>query len=181
MEKTPNINPESQDIAELQAMVKALMLSQEQKESQWQQERQSLLEQLKLAFDRQFAKRSEALKPYDESQGDLFNEAECEAVKEDEVEVTTTTTTKKRGKRKLLPKTLPREVIELDVDDHEKQCACCNHSLHKIGEDRSEKLEFTPAVLKVLEYVRPKYACRQCEKTGDSSRIVQKPPPQSLI
>ncbi|MFA0332281.1 transposase, partial [Vibrio cyclitrophicus] len=54
-------------------------------------------------------------------------------------------------------------------------------SLHKIGEDRSEKLEFTPAVLKVLEYVRPKYACRQCEKTDDSSRIVQKPSPQSLI
>ncbi|MGC7906058.1 IS66 family transposase [Vibrio anguillarum] len=181
MEKTPNINPESQDIAELQAMVKALMLSQEQKESQWQQERQSLLEQLKLAFDRQFAKRSEALKPYDESQGDLFNEAECEAVKEEEVEVTTTITTKKRGKRKPLPKTLPREVIELDLDDHEKQCSCCNHGLHKIGEDRSEKLEFTPAVLKVLEYVRPKYACRQCEKTGDSSHIVQKPSPQSLI
>ncbi|MGC7890101.1 IS66-like element ISVa5 family transposase [Vibrio anguillarum] len=171
MEKTPNINPESQDIAELQAMVKALMLSQEQKESQWQQERQSLLEQLKLAFDRQFAKRSEALKPYDESQGDLFNEAECEAVKEEEVEVTTTITTKKRGKRKPLPKTLPREVIELDLDDHEKQCSCCNHGLHKIGEDRSEKLEFTPAVLKVLEYVRP----------GDSSHIVQKPSPQSLI
>ena len=30
----------------------------------------------------------------------------------------------------------------------EKQCACCQHSLHKIGEDRSEKLEFSPAVLK---------------------------------
>ncbi|MFS1982367.1 IS66 family transposase [Vibrio breoganii] len=177
MKKTPNINPESQDVAELQAMVAALM----SEKNEWKQERQSLLEQLKLAFDRQFAKRSEALKPYDESQGDLFNEAECEAVKEDEVEVTTTTTTKKRGKRKPLPKTLPREVIELDVDDHEKQCACCNHSLHKIGEDRDEKLEFTPAVLKVLEYVRPKYACRQCEKTGDSSRIVQKPSPQSLI
>lgn len=181
MKKTPNINPESQDVAELQAMVKALMAS----ESQLQQERQSLLEQLKLTFDRQFAKRSEALKPYDESQGDLFNEVECEAAKEEEVEVTTTTT-KKRGKRKPLPKTLPREVIELDLDDHEKQCACCKHSLHKIGEDRSEKLEFTPAVLKVLEYVRPKYvrpkyACRQCEQTEDNSRIVQKPAPQSII
>ncbi|CDT71049.1 hypothetical protein VCR5J5_890006 [Vibrio crassostreae] len=32
MKKTPNINPESQDVAELQAMLKALMLSQEQKE-----------------------------------------------------------------------------------------------------------------------------------------------------
>jgi transposase len=177
MKKTPNINPESQDVAELQAMVKALMAS----ESRSKQERQSLLEQLKLAFDRQFAKRSEALKPYDESQGDFFNEVECEAAKEEEIEVTTTTTTKKSGKRKPLPKNLPREVIELDLDDHEKQYACCKHSLHKIGEDRSEKLEFSPAVLKVLEYVRPKYACRQCEQTKDKSHIVQKPAPQSII
>ena len=177
MKKTPNINPESQDVAELQAMVKLLM----SEKSEWKQERQSLLEQLKLAFDRQFAKRSEALKPYNESQGDLFNEVECEAAKEEVVEVTTITTTKKRGKRKPLPKTLPREVIELDLDEYDKQCSCCNHPLHKIGEDRSEKLEFTPAVLKVLEYVRPKYACRQCEKTQNSSTIIQKPAPISII
>ncbi|MBE4617164.1 transposase, partial [Vibrio navarrensis] len=136
MKKTLNINPESQDVAELQAMVKVLM----SEKNEWQQERQSLLEQLKLAFDRQFAKRSEALKPYNESQGDLFNEAECEAAKEEEVDVVTTTTTmKKRGKRQPLPKSLPREVIELDLDDDEKQCTCCQHHLHKIGEDRSEK------------------------------------------
>ncbi|CDT25416.1 transposase (fragment) [Vibrio coralliirubri] len=48
--------------------------------------------------------------------------------------------------------------------------------MHKIGEDRSEKLEFSPAVLTVLEY-----ACRQCEQTEDNSRIVQKPAPQSII
>ena len=111
----------------------------------------------------------------------LFNEVECEAAKEEEVEVTTTTTTKKRGKRKPLSKTLPREVIELDLDDHEKQYACCKHSLHKIGENRSEKLEFSPAVLKVFEYVRPKYACRQCEQMKDKSHIVQKPAPQNII
>lgn len=102
-------------------MVRALLASQKQSEFQWQQERQSLLEQLKLAFDRQFAKHSEALKPYNESQGDLFNEVEYEAAKEEEVESTiTTATTKKRGKRKPLPKTLPHEVIELDIDAHEK-------------------------------------------------------------
>lgn len=50
----PAINPDSQDVAELQAMVKALMA-----------EKVSLLEQFKLAIDRQFSKRSEALKPYD--------------------------------------------------------------------------------------------------------------------
>ncbi len=60
MKKTPDINPESQDIAELQAMVKDLMSEQkgwQEKEAQWQQERQSIIEQLKLALDRQFAKR----------------------------------------------------------------------------------------------------------------------------
>ncbi|MBF4337189.1 IS66 family transposase, partial [Vibrio anguillarum] len=145
MKKTPDINPESQDIAELQAMVKALMSEQkgwQEKEAQWQQERQSLIEQFKLALDRQFAKRSEALKPYNEAQGDLFNEAECEAAKAEEEVVTTTTTTKRRGKRQPLPKDLPREilVLVLDLDEHDKQCPCCQHTLHKIGEDRSEKL-----------------------------------------
>ncbi len=59
-------------------MVKALL----SEKTEWKQERQSLLEQLKLAFDRQFAKRSEALKPNDESQGNLFNEVECDTVKD---------------------------------------------------------------------------------------------------
>ncbi|MGR5143342.1 IS66 family transposase, partial [Photobacterium sp. DNB23_23_1] len=77
MKTTPNINPESQDVAELQAMVRALMA-----------DKSSLIEQFKLALERQFAKRSEALKPYDEAQGDLFNEAESELVKEEETQVT---------------------------------------------------------------------------------------------
>ena len=172
MKKMPDINPDSQDIAELQAMVKALMA-----------EKVSLLEQFKLAIDRQFAKRSEALKPYDEAQGDLFNEAECEVdtASDDEEEVVTITTKKSRGKRKPLPKDLPRERIVMDLEDEEKVCSCCQHPLHKIGEDSSEKLEFTPAVLKVLEYVRPKYSCRQCENEADKVSISQKPAPVSLL
>lgn len=125
MKKTiPDINPDSQNIAELQAMVKALM----SEKKEWQQERQSLIEQFKLALDRQFAKRSEALKPYNEAQGDFFNEVECEAEKVDEKVVTTTTTTKRRGKRKPLPKDLPRETVVLDFDEHDKQCPCCQHA-----------------------------------------------------
>jgi hypothetical protein len=154
MKTTPNINPESQDVAELQAMVKALM----SEKNGWAQERQSLLEQLKLAFDRQFAKRSEALKPYDETQGDLFNEAECEVDTSSEEEVVTITTTKKvRGKRKPLPKDLPRERIVLDLADDEKVCSCCQHPQHKFGEDSCEKLEFTPAVLKVIRWYAPPF------------------------
>ncbi|MCE0493825.1 IS66 family transposase [Vibrio salinus] len=172
MKTIPDINPDSQDIAELQAMVRQLM-----------SEKQTLLEQFKLAIDRQFAKRSEALKPYNDAQGDLFNEVEVEASKEEETEevVTTTTTKKVRGKRKPLPKDLPRERIVLDLDDDEKVCSCCQHPLHKIVEDISEKLEFTPAVLNVIEYVRPKYGCRHCEKEAESVTIHQKPAPASII
>jgi transposase len=43
--------------------------------------------------------------------------------------------------------------------------------LHKIGEARSEKLEFVPAYIKVIETVRPKYACKQCEQVGTNNAI----------
>ena len=36
--------------------------------------------------------------------------------------------------------------------------------MSRIGEEISEQLEFTPAVLKVLQHVRPKYACKSCEE-----------------
>ncbi len=170
MKKTSNINPDSQDISELQAMVRALL-----------SERQSLIEQFKLALERQFAKRSEALAPYNEAQGDLFNEAECEAAKVEDEVVTTTTSTTRRGKRQALPKDLPRETCVLDLAEHDKQCPCCQHTLHQIGEDRCEKLEFTPAVLKVVEIIRPKYACRQCEQQADNSQIHQQAAPLSII
>jgi hypothetical protein len=47
MKKTPDINPDSQNITELQAMVKRLLSEQKQ----WRQERQSLIEQFKLALE----------------------------------------------------------------------------------------------------------------------------------
>lgn len=53
--------------------------------------------------------------------------------------------------------------------------------MHKIGEDSSEKLEFIPAKVKVIEHVRPKYACRECEKSGTSNSVKQAPVPKSII
>jgi transposase len=42
-----------------------------------------------------------------------------------------------------------------------------------MGEDVSEKLDFIPAKVKVIEHIRPKYACRECEKTGTKNNIKQ--------
>jgi transposase len=62
----------------------------------------------------------------------------------------------------------------VDIDDH--ACPCCSHSLHRIGEDVSERLDIVPAQLRVMVVRRPKYACRACEDV-----IVQAPAPARLI
>jgi transposase len=135
-----------------------------------------LEEQFRLAQHKQFGGSSEG----HPGQGELFNEAEAE-VEQPEAEEKPTGDTRKKPQRKPLPKDLPREVVVIDISDEDKVCACCNGELHKIGEDKSEKLEFIPAQAKVIETVRPKYACRACEKDGTSNTIKQAPVPTSII
>lgn len=137
---------------------------------------QFLEEQFRLAQQKQFGASSEG----HPGQGELFNEAE-ELVADTPVEQEDISYTRNKPKRKPLPKSLPREVIIHDIAQEDKVCACCNSELHKIGEDKSEKLEFIPAQVKVIEHVRPKYACRACEKEGTQNYIKQAPVPPSVI
>src|SRR5471032_3139120 len=46
---------------------------------------------------------------------------------------------KRRANRGALPAHLPRIETIIDVDD--KSCLCCQGALHRIGEDRSERLD----------------------------------------
>src|SRR5258707_15069733 len=68
---------------------------------------------------------------------------------------------KRRGNRGALPAHLPRIEGVVDIDD--KICPCCRGELHRIGEDKSERLDMVPAQFRVLVTRRPKYACRSCE------------------
>jgi len=135
-----------------------------------------LQEQFRLAQQKQFGASSEG----HPGQGELFNEAE-ELVAETPVEQEEISYTRNKPKRKPLPSNLPREVVIHDIAQEDKVCACCNNELHKIGEDKTEKLEFIPAQVKVIEHVRPKYACRACEKVGTHNTIKQAPVPPSVI
>ena len=69
--------------------------------------------------------------------------------------------TPKKG-RQIDTAKLPRERRVHDLTPEEKICSC-GCELEKIGEDVSEQLEHIPAVIKVIEHVQIKYACRQCE------------------
>ena len=81
---------------------------------------------------------------------------------------------KRRTNRGSLPAHLPRIEIIVDLDD--KTCPCCAGSLHRIGEDKSERLDIVPAQFRVLVTRRPKYACRSCE-----DGVLQAPAPARLI
>ena len=67
---------------------------------------------------------------------------------------------KRRGHgRQPLPRTLTRERIEHELSEAERQCPHCAETMPRIGEEVSERLEYVPASLKVVEDVRAKYAC----------------------
>ena len=101
--------------------------------------------------------------------------ASCEAAGETAVpDERTRRAARRRMNRGSLPAHLPRIEMVVDIEDH--SCPCCRHALHRIGEDRSERLDIIPAQLRVLVVRRPKYACRACEEV-----VVQAPAPARLI
>ena len=73
-----------------------------------------------------------------------------------------------------LPASLPR--IEEVIEPDSLICPCGCGLMHRIGEDRTERLDIVPAQLRVIVTVRPKYACRVC-----TDGVTQAPAPSHLI
>src|SRR6266404_2094671 len=81
--------------------------------------------------------------------------------------------TRKRPSRKPFPEHLPRERV---IVPGPTACACCGGArLSKLGEDITETLEVIPKSWKVIQHVREKFTCRDCEK------ISQAPAPFHVI
>jgi transposase len=71
----------------------------------------------------------------------------------------------RRGRRPL-PGHLERKRIEHDLAEVEKHCDACSQELRPIGEETSERYEYIPAQLLVIEDVCKKYACACTVKTA---------------
>ena len=81
---------------------------------------------------------------------------------------------KPRGRRPL-PAHLKRERIVHDLADVEKHCASCAQELRLIGEESSERYEYIPAQVIVIEDVCRKYACACTVKTaGKPAQPIEK-------
>jgi transposase len=68
---------------------------------------------------------------------------------------------RRRPARKPFPEHLPRERIVVPAP---KACPCCGSAkLSKLGEDVTETLEVIPRQWKVIQTIRERFSCRQCE------------------
>ncbi len=72
-----------------------------------------------------------------------------------------------RPARKPLPAHLLREVVTHHPD--QDCCPDCGGQLRNFGEDVAEILEYIPANFKVIRHVRPKFACKKCERVVEAA------------
>jgi transposase len=69
---------------------------------------------------------------------------------------------RRRPARKPFPEHLPRERVVIEAPT---ACSCCGSArIMKMGEDVTETLEVIPRQWKVIQTVREKFTCRDCEK-----------------
>jgi transposase len=79
---------------------------------------------------------------------------------------------KRKPKRAVLPDRLPRRDVSHEPDN--TTCGC-GEAMKRVGEDISEKLDYTPGVFSVERHVRGKWCCAACRT------LVQAPVPAAVI
>jgi len=122
-----------------------------------------------------FTKRSEQMNPEQASLLDDLIDTDISAI-EAELQALQTlpaaTEKKQKPKRTALPAEFPRTLIHHEPDNTHCQCGC---ALKRIGEDVSEKLDYTPGVFTVERHIRGKWVCADCET------LIQAPVPVQVI
>ncbi len=134
-----------------------------------QEEIIGLKEKIALMLHQIFGKKSEA------HIGEKINHEEGE---EDKQLQTVSGYTRQKGKKSgriVDTKGLLRHQVYHDLSEEEKTCQCCKNPLEQIGTDTSEQVEVIPAKLYVVEHIRYKYCCRNC------NTVVMAPKPMSPI
>ncbi len=135
---------------------------------------QQLTHELALLKRHKYGQRSEQLNVLQISLLDEVVDADIAAIEVELEQLSTATTQpeKRRPKRAPLPPELPRTEIRHEPASEHCTCGC---QLKRIGEDVSEKLDYTPGVFTVERHIRGKWACARCET------LTQAPMPAHII
>jgi transposase len=173
MKAQPNLDQLNNE--QVGALAAQLLVAVEQKEDLIQRKEQANrhLEAVneKLAHENailkhhRFARRSETLNQQQRNLLDELIDADIGAIEEERSrageEVGEKPKAKKQQpKRAPLPPKLPRVTIEHEPENTTCRCGC---QLKRIGEDISEKLDYTPGSFSVECHVRGKWVCDQSE------------------
>ena len=156
------------DLASAQARITALeaaLTQAERDRTALETESSALRQRLDLLCHKLFGKKSEAVSP------DQLRLAFAQLAQEltPRAEPTEMDTGERPGRqhrrrpptgRRPLPASLPRQRVEVDVPEVDKICTCGTMKT-RMGEVVSEKLDYVPASVRVIETVRLKYACPQ--------------------
>ena len=136
---------------------------------------QQLIHEVAQLKRHRFAKRAEAFSPDQARLLDDLIDTDIAAI-EAELEIlapkSASTPARQKPKRTALPAEFPRTLIHHEPENTQCTCGC---ALKRIGEDVSEKLDYTPGVFNVERHVRGKWVCNDCEI------LIQAPVPAQVI
>src|SRR3984957_9572178 len=121
-----------------------------------------------------FDRRSEQMDPVQRSLLDESIDADIEAIglEIEALKERPAPPPKEKPRRVALPASFPRREVHHEPEKTECHCGC---RLERIGEDVSEKLDYTPGVFEVERHIRGKWVCRRCET------LTQAPVPPHVI
>ena len=145
----------------------------------------NLTEMVMLLRKDKFGPSSEKTPKQVEGQLSLFNETEIEADATIEEPIKKTvkgyTKTSTKTKREELIKDLPVREVLCESAPEDMNCPRCNSELRPIGKETvREELEYIPAKLQIVRYVRMSYECPKC-KHSDKPYIQKANTPTSLM
>nr|WP_067286332.1 IS66 family transposase [Marinobacterium profundum] len=163
MTTTPDLSQFSpEQLRQLATELMARVAQQDQVIQRSELRNQQLTHELALLKRHKYGQRSEHLNVLQISLLDEVISADIAAIEAELEQLKTppATTAKQQPKRAALPPELPRSEIHHEPDTTSCACGC---QLKRIGEDISEKLDYTPGVFTVERHIRGKWVCEACE------------------
>jgi len=166
---------DAQQLRELAARLMDRLTGKEQELRVKQLKIEQLTHEMALLKRWKFAARSEQLQGVQRSLLDETIEADFAALDAELAALRSpepASIPKDKPKRVALPPQLPRVEIRHEPDQTLCACGC---AMKRIGEDISEKLDYTPGTFQVERHIRGKWACAHCQK------LIQAPVPAQVI
>ena len=139
-------------------------------------------EQMALLLKSKYGRSKETLTEENPDQLSLFEE-DCETLPDPEPEefITVQRLKKRKGARKEQLNGLPEEEVHYELLGEKCRCPHCSNKLQDIGKKTiREEPVFVPATLKKVVHIQHSYACKHCEKQGETT-IVQAEVPRAVL